>query len=247
MVKRAVHGKGLFITGTDTGVGKTVATLALMRFFQSRGLNVVGMKPVATGALWRDGRWVNEDALALQRAGSVTLDYEQVNPYLFEPPASPHIAAIKAGCEIDLRRIVQIYRELEEWADLVLVEGIGGWLVPLNERERVADLARALNVPVVLVVGLRLGCLNHALLTGAAIATGGVAWAGWIGNSLQRDFLFMAENLETLQAGLSPPLLGVLPYQDERGERADISDFGSGLYSDETLHVLASSVTFSRI
>jgi dethiobiotin synthetase len=210
-----IEKKGFFITGTDTGVGKTWATLYLMNVLQKRGLKIVGMKPVATGAVLSEGRWVNEDALALQRAASIPVPYEQVNPFLFEPPVSPHIAAAQAGRAIEITRIVNIFSKLTEFADGVAVEGVGGWKVPLNGREQVADLAKALKIPVILVIGLRLGCLNHALLTHAAIASSGVEFAGWIANRMVRDFPYAAEHIETLTAELGGPPLAVLPYGEE--------------------------------
>lgn len=207
--------KGLFITGTDTGVGKTVVTLALMRGLQQKGLRVLGMKPVATGAVWRDGRLVNEDALALWRAGSVAVAYQQINPYLFESPVSPHLAARTAGKRIDIGNIECHCADLQQTADCVLVEGVGGWLVPLNERDKLADLALALDLPVVLVVGLRLGCLNHALLSLASIRASGAELAGWIGNRIDPDFRHAAENLETLHIEFGTPPLAVLPFHGQ--------------------------------
>ncbi len=203
---------GFFITGTDTGVGKTWATLCLMREFRARGLRVLGMKPVATGGVFQGGRLVNEDALALRAAASVLLPYARVNPYVYEPPVSPHIAAAWAGIPIDLDRIVKVFNGLSESADCVLVEGVGGWAVPLNGRSRVADLALALGLPAILVVGLRLGCLNHALLAHAAILSSGVEFAGWIANRVEKDFPAAQENIETLAHELSAPPLAILPH-----------------------------------
>lgn len=234
-----VSGKanGLFITGTDTGVGKTWATLCLMRALQSRGLRVVGMKPVATGAVWREGRLVNEDALALREAGSVSLPYELVNPYVFEPPVSPHIAADLAGERIELARVVEIFHELRRLADGVLVEGVGGWKVPLNEREQVADLAMAVGLPVIMVVGLRLGCLNHALLTYESINSSDIRLAGWIANQVASDFPYADENVRTIDLALGLPPMARLPYLEARCQPPD-----RGLApheADEILRVLA--------
>lgn len=201
-----------FITGTDTGVGKTWAALCLMRLLQARGLRMLGMKPVATGAIQREGRWVNEDALALRGAASFAVPYDQVNPYVYAPPTSPHIAAALAGEAIDLARIVKLFKVLEASADGVLVEGVGGWLAPLGARERVADLALALDLPVILVVGMRLGCLNHALLSHAAIRASGATWAGWIANHPVHDFPYAAETLALLTAELEGPPLAGLPH-----------------------------------
>ncbi|HYE36160.1 dethiobiotin synthase [Methylocaldum sp.] len=231
------------MTGTDTGVGKTIVTVGLMRLLKGAGLSVAGMKPVAAGAFLQDGRLVNEDALLLQANASVRLDYNQVNPFVFEPPVSPHIAAKKAGQEIDLQHIRRAYEEVAKVADCVVVEGVGGWEVPLNERQRVADLARVLGLPVLLVVGLRLGCLNHALLTQRAIENSGVSCIGWIANQIERDFLFSAENLETLENSLNWPLLTALPFHDEREGFAQ--DIFPTWAKDNVLHALSSYVKFS--
>ncbi|MGX2039086.1 dethiobiotin synthase [Methylocaldum sp. MU1018] len=239
----SLKARGIFVTGTDTGVGKTLVSVGLMRLLQGAGLTVAGMKPVATGACWRDGRLVNEDALSLQANASIRLDYNQVNPFVFEPPVSPHIAAKKAGRDIDFRHICRIYEELAEAADCVVVEGVGGWEVPLNERQRVTDLALALDLPVLLVVGLRLGCLNHALLTRRAIESSGADCLGWVANRIERDFLFFAENLETLENSLGWPLLAALPFYGER--MAEGQDIFPTRAKDKILHALGSYVTFS--
>ncbi|BBA36528.1 ATP-dependent dethiobiotin synthetase BioD [Methylocaldum marinum] len=229
---------GIFVTGTDTGVGKTIVTVGLMRLLQSAGFKVAGMKPVATGAFWQDGRLVNEDALRLQASASIRLDYNQVNPFVFELPASPHIAAGKTGCEIDFRRIRQVYEELAEAVDWVLVEGVGGWEVPLNGRERVADLVRLLDLPVLLIVGLRLGCLNHAFLTQRAIANSGAHCVGWIANHADGDFWWSAEAIETLDHALDWPLLAIVPFSSEKEfvER----DIFPTVIKDKILHALYS-------
>lgn len=209
---------GFFITGTDTGVGKTWATVALMNWLRSRGVTVIGMKPVASGCFLHDGRLRNEDALLLAENASMRVSYEKINPYAFEPPVSPHIAARLAGREIDIDRIVRQCRELERLADCVLVEGVGGWEVPLTERCKASDLARALDLPLILVVGMRLGCLNHALLTYAALSRSGTQCAGWIANQPSLDFPFLKENIETLVAELPCPYLGFLPYRQPLGK-----------------------------
>jgi dethiobiotin synthetase len=228
--------KAFFVTGTDTGVGKTWATLSLMRGLQQQGLTVVGIKPVATGARWCEGRWVNEDALALQEAASVSLPYELVNPFVFERPTSPHIAADQAGEAIDLQWIVRIFGELRKSADCVLVEGVGGWKVPLNRRESVADLAAALGLPVIMVVGLRLGCLNHALLTHEAIRSSAAEFAGWIANHLLRDLPYAAENIETLTELMGcAPLMELAHCEDSRQPP---EAFGVPWKPDETLRLL---------
>jgi dethiobiotin synthetase len=230
--------RGIFVTGTDTAVGKTIVTVGLMRLLKGAGFKVAGMKPVATGAFWRDDRLVNEDALWLQSNASLRLDYNQVNPFVFELPVSPHIAARKAGCEIDFRRIRQVYEEMAEHVDWVLVEGVGGWEVPLNGRERVADLVRALDLPVLLVVGLRLGCLNHALLTQRAIAHSGAHCIGWIANHADEDFLLPAEVIETLDHALGWPLLAIVPFSS--GKEFVARDIFPTVTKDKILHALCS-------
>lgn len=232
-----MRARGLFITGTDTGVGKTWATLSLMNALQHQGLAVVGMKPVATGASLRNGRWVNEDALALQRAASVSVPYERVNPYVFEPPASPHIAAEMAGESIDLSGILAAFDELRDSADCILVEGVGGWKVPLNRGLSVADLATALELPVVMVVGLRLGCLNHARLTYDAIQFSNARYGGWIANRLVRDFAYADEHLATLTEAMGAPPLAELAYNDASGQSQAAG--GMLLKTDEILRLLA--------
>jgi dethiobiotin synthetase len=174
--------RGYFITGTDTGVGKTAVTLGLMQALQDQGKTVVAMKPVASGCEPTAAGLMNADALLLQQQGSIDLDYERVNPYAFQPAIAPHLAAEQAGTHIEISEIVNIFKEMEINTDCVLVEGIGGWQVPLTENETLADLASALGLGVVLVVGLRLGCLNHALLTAQSIAASGCKLSGWVAN-----------------------------------------------------------------
>ena len=202
---------GYFITGTDTGIGKTVVTLCLMRWLQGRGLRVAAMKPVASGCERTPEGLRNEDALQLQRQASMPLDYGAVNPYAFEPPIAPHIAAQEAGEEIRIDTILHDMRQLAGEADIVCVEGVGGWLVPLNGRETVADLAVSLGLGVVLVVGMRLGCLNHALLSARAIEASGAPLAGWVANCMPHAADYLDENINTLKSMITAPLLGVVP------------------------------------
>ncbi len=222
---------GFFITGTDTGVGKTFATVALMQFLKSRGLSVVGMKPVATGCFLRGGELLNEDALQLQENSSLTVDYGKLNIYAFEPPASPHLAARRAGIVVRLDAIVEQCRALERLADCVLVEGVGGFEVPLNDEDRVSDLAIALGLPVLLVVGMRLGCLNHALLTQLAMARRGVDFAGWIANCIEEDFSFLEDNLHTLRTALNVPCLGTIPHAVQGRKCFSESSGGGDVFS----------------
>lgn len=203
---------GLFVTGTDTGIGKTRVALGLMDLLQRRGLRVVGMKPVATGCEYVEGVLGNDDARRLQRASSGTFPYECINPYAFEPPVSPNIAAELAGHGIDLGVVVERYHFLQRNSDRVIVEGVGGWEVPLNDRERVSDLARLLGLPVILVVGLRLGCLNHAILSERSILAAGVDYRGWFANAFSKDFARSESNVRTLRTCMSGAFLGHIPY-----------------------------------
>ena len=176
--------KGLFVTGTDTGVGKTRVAVALIHALRARGLRVAAMKPVSAGSAPGE---LNEDVTALLQAANVDADVSDVNPYAFAEPIAPHIAAQQAGVRIELEVIAAAYSRLAAAADVVVVEGAGGWRVPLNERDDMADLAQRLGLPVVLVVGLRLGCLNHALLTAESIAQRQLPWAGWVANHDRSD------------------------------------------------------------
>jgi dethiobiotin synthetase len=206
--------KGFFITGTDTDVGKTRCALGLMAYLQRQGHRVVAMKPVASGCLESHEGLRNEDALLLQAQGSVDVDYSRINPYAFAPPIAPHLAAVQAGTPIDLDVIAERFHQLSPHADYVVVEGVGGWRVPLNERESVSDLAIALGLPVILVVGLRLGCINHALLSAESIRASGLELAGWIANSLSPQMEMAEQNIQAIDARIGAPLLGRVPYQE---------------------------------
>jgi len=203
--------KGYFITGTDTNVGKTWATVTLMRYFKIQGKSVVGMKPVASGCRVQDGRLRNEDALLIQENTSLSVDYDLINPYAYELPVSPHIAGVDNPVKLDL--LIAKFELLKTVADVVIVEGAGGWYSPLNEREDNSDLAKALALPVIMVVGIRLGCINHAKLAYQAIMQSGVAFAGWIAVCTDPELLSRDDNILTLKKALDVPLLGVLPYR----------------------------------
>jgi dethiobiotin synthetase len=197
---------GYFITGTDTGVGKTRVAVALIHALRAQGLRVAAMKPVAAGSVPGE---LNEDVTALLQAANVVADIRDVNPYAFVDAVAPHIAAQQMGVQIELPVIVAAYARLAAIADVVVVEGAGGWRVPLNAREDMADLAQALGLPVVLVVGLRLGCLNHALLTAESIVRRRLPWAGWAGNTIDPAMPQLGANLDALRARLPVPCLGV--------------------------------------
>ena len=197
-----------FITGTDTEVGKTFTTCALLHRLHSDGIKALGMKPVAAGT---DSHGQNGDVEALIAASGVNAPRELVNPYLFRPPIAPHIAAAIEGREIDIAHIVRSFEALQEMAEAVLVEGVGGFCVPLDAQYDTADLAEQLGLPVILIVGMRLGCINHALLTEQAIAARGLKLAGWIANRIDPDMSRFEENLAALKARIKAPLLGVVP------------------------------------
>ena len=207
--------RGFFVTGTDTGVGKTLVTAALLRRLRDAGITVAGMKPIAAGATAGPEGRANADALLLQAESSVRHPYATVNPWLFEPAIAPHIAAAEAGLSIDTARIAAAYERLCAGAEVVLAEGAGGFLVPLDPSRSCAELPALLGMEVLLVVGLRLGCLNHALLTAEAIAARGLAFSGWIGNGIDPDFPRREANIATLAARLPAPCLGIVPWMAE--------------------------------
>ncbi|MDZ7734988.1 MAG: dethiobiotin synthase [Gammaproteobacteria bacterium] len=203
---------GVFITGTDTGSGKTFVSAGLLRGLSRRGLRAAGMKPVASGCeRGPTGGWINADAQALQAASAGAWDYAVINPYALPEPMAPQFAAERHGCEIELAPIVAAYRQLCAASDRVVVEGIGGWRVPLSASLATRDLVARLELPVILVVGLRLGCINHALMTAEALAADGVRFLGWVANHFDPDYTTAAETLATLNAGLAAPLLAQVP------------------------------------
>jgi dethiobiotin synthetase len=201
-----------FVTGTDTGVGKTLVSAAIVRAWVRRGATAVGMKPVAAGAAWDGARMRNDDLDQLAAAGNVTVPAELRCPFLFEEAIAPHIAAARAGRRIDPARILRAYRALRERAEVVVVEGVGGFRVPLAPGYDTADLAREFALPVVLVVGVRLGCLNHAALTGEAIRARGLVLCGWVANVIDPRMSQVEANIEALARILPAPRLGRLPW-----------------------------------
>lgn len=204
--------KSVFVTGTDTGIGKTRVSCALMQQLIADGYRVVGMKPVASGAHSEQGQLVNDDALQLMAVANVSAPYNWINPYCFAPPISPHLAALETATPILLENILYAYHRLASIADVIVVEGIGGWAVPINASQTMADVAVALNLPAVMIVGMRLGCLNHAVLTAANIRQTTIPLKGWVANALDPDMLALSGNIDTLKTMLPAPLLGVMPY-----------------------------------
>ncbi|MET0654356.1 MAG: dethiobiotin synthase [Pseudoxanthomonas sp.] len=215
---------GFYVTGTDTGIGKTVASTALLHALRTQGLRAVGMKPVASGCEFSNQGWRNEDALALLAASDPQPVYADLNPYALPLPLAPEIAAREAGVEIGLELLVPAFQKLQALADVVVVEGVGGWSAPLSATLDQADLVRALRLPVVMVVGMRLGCLNHARLTARAIAADGGELVGWIANHVDPDMQRQDENFEMLRQRLQAPCWGRLPYDPAR-DAARLSRF----------------------
>jgi len=204
--------KGFFITGTDTEVGKTWCTVGIMENLQQQGYSVVGMKPVASGCTETTDGLRNEDALMIQQQSSIPLDYKNINPYSFAPAIAPHIAAQQVNQPIELNTITDAFSRLKQQSDMVVVEGVGGWLVPLNDNETIVDLAQALELPVILIVGLRLGCINHALLTAESIRQSGCNLVGWIANTLDEKMAEKEQTIDSIEKRIDAPLLGVVPH-----------------------------------
>lgn len=205
--------RALFIAGTDTGIGKTHAACTLIHTLRATGQSVCGMKPVASGCIETAQGLRNEDALALLAAGSTPSPaYEEINPIALREPLSPHLAAAHEGVTIALQPLHAAFETLCARHDMVVVEGVGGWRVPLAPGLLASDIPKAWALPVVLVVGLRLGCLNHALLSAEAIEADGCRFTGWIGNCIDPGMAAIEENIATLRALLPAPCLGILPH-----------------------------------
>ena len=209
--------QGVFVTGTDTGCGKTRVSLALIEQLRARGVRVGGFKPVAAGSERHDGELRNDDALALIAASGLDVSYRAANPYCFEPAIAPHLAAAEAGIKIEAGPILAARDELASGCEFLVVEGAGGWRVPLGPRFDMQGLALELGLPVLLVVGLRLGCLNHALLSEQSILASGARLLGWIGSQVDPGMARPNENIATLNADLSRPCLGILPHAESSG------------------------------
>ncbi len=224
--------KGIFVTGTDTGVGKTWVTIGLMEALKKQGRQVSGMKPIACGAKINGGRLMNDDACLIMQHCSEPTDYELINPVLFESPVAPAIAAKRANATINLEEIKMAYNQLTDGCQNVVVEGVGGWRVPVSSSIGSADLVRELGLSVILVVGLRLGCINHAILTAEAIMADGVDLCGWVSNQLEKDYLYKGETVDLLNETLGCPNIADQIYMngfclDKMAENFD-SSFISG-------------------
>lgn len=206
--------KSYFIIGTDTNVGKTYVANALVRHFVDSGFETIGMKPIASGCeLNQQGELMNEDVVALSAASNVHASLDLINPYRFVPAIAPHIAAAQTGVEMQLEVISDAYQQLKALAEVVIVEGAGGFLVPINQHQTLADLAVKLDLPIILVVGMRLGCINHALLTVEAIQARGLKLVGWVANEIEPNMPMFEENLTSLQERISAPCLSVVRWQ----------------------------------
>jgi len=209
--------RSVYVTGTDTGIGKTRSSAALLHAWRARGLRAVGMKPVASGCDRIDGEWRNEDALALSEASDPRPAYRDCNPFALRLPLAPELAARDAGIDVRLQPILDAHARLAASADIVVVEGVGGWAAPLSASLMQADLVHALDLPVVLVVGLRLGCLNHALLSARAIAADGCRLVGWIANGIDPGMDAVEDNIAMLRERLPAPCWGCLPFDPAAG------------------------------
>lgn len=218
-----IMAKGFFVTGTDTEIGKTTTTVALMRAAKQLGYRVAGMKPVAAGCQPTAQGLRNDDAVKLMQEASVTIEYERVNPLAYQPSIAPHIAAAQSGEPIIIDSIISAYQHIASQAEVVFVEGIGGWAVPINDNQTMADVAKALGLPVILVVGIRLGCLNHALLTHESIVHKGCPLGGWVANRLESNNPVAEQNINYLQQALPIPFLGTIPYVLSNDARATTS------------------------
>ncbi len=207
---------GYFITGTDTGIGKTWITVGLMTALKNLPARVVGMKPVASGCVSSPAGLRNEDALLIQAQCTLDVTYNQVNPYAFAHPVAPHLAAAEVGTSIDLNRIIESYNVLSGIADAVVVEGVGGWRVPLGDSKNLKSLVQALNIPVILVVGLKLGCINHALLTVEAIIKDEQQLVAWVANQVDPDYEMLGPTLDHLIAEIPAPMIGHVPFMEQR-------------------------------
>lgn len=205
------RGTGWFITGTDTEIGKTLVSAALLHALARHGVRAAGMKPVAAGAAWRDGQWHNEDADMLAASANVELPLDLLTPCLLRQPMAPHIAAALEHQAIDLPHLLSCYEQVAARAEAVVVEGVGGFRVPLADGIDTADMAVQFGLPVIMVVGLRLGCLSHALLTAEAITARGLPLVGWVANTVDAGMLQIQANIDALQQRLPAPLLGVVP------------------------------------
>lgn len=223
MVARTANKIGFLVTGTDTGVGKTLVSAALLHALHRRGYSTVGMKPIVAGVERIDGTPRFADVEALRRAGSVAAALELVSPVRLQAAIAPHIAAAREAIEIDIEQVLRAFNQLRGYADAIVVEGVGGFIVPLTAHTDTSDLAQRMALPVILVVGMRLGCLNHALLSVAAIQAKGLRLAGWIANCIDPQMLALEENIAALRQRIAAPLVGRIGF-DPQALPQDVAD-----------------------
>ena len=217
---------GFFITGTDTEVGKTLVSGALILKFRAQGKQAIGFKPVVAGTYQSaNGELLNEDLETLRIASQLAPDQVNLSPYILEMPVAPHLAAANKGIVLQLSTIMQSLQETQKHSDCLIIEGAGGLLIPLNDHENLGDLVQQIGLPVILVVGMKLGCINHALLTQEAIKARGLKIAGWIANSLSSEMFLLKENVDTLQAKIDAPFLGLIPVLPKALQKADNSPY----------------------
>jgi len=231
--------KGYFIAGTDTGIGKTFVSSAILQSFADKGVSVGAMKPIAAGCNQTVDGWRNDDALQLMKYINVDLNYQQVNPVALPSPIAPHLAIEHLNQTMTLEKLTNYFENIKNSADYFIVEGAGGWLVPLNENESMADIPKAFGLDVILVVGMRLGCLNHALLTIAAIEQSSNHLVGWVANIIDPSMLMIEKNILTLRNRIKAPLLGTLPHMDTK----EISTASQKLGVDFLLELSKANIT----
>lgn len=214
----------LFITGTDTDIGKTYISIGLLNGLNKQGYNTLGLKPVASGCELIDGQFYNDDALALQKASSLKLEYDQINPFRLESPIAPHIAAKHCDVELSKELVTQKLNDaFLNPADIFIIEGAGGWAVPLNDNELMSDMVLSIDAKVILVIGIKLGCLNHAILTAEFIKNSGVSLVGWIANIINPDMIELDENILALKQWVKSSCLGVVPFKEKPEDHIDFS------------------------
>ena len=217
---------GFFITGTDTEVGKTLVSGALILKLRAQGKHAIGFKPVVAGTYQSaNGELLNEDLETLRIASQLAPDQMNLSPYVLDMPVAPHLAATNKGIVLQLSTIMQSLRETQKYSDYLIIEGAGGFLIPLNDHENMGDLVQQIGLPIILVVGMKLGCINHALLTQEAIKSRGLKIAGWIANSLSSEMFLLKENVDTLQAKIDAPFLGLIPVLPKALQKANNSPY----------------------
>lgn len=217
---------GFFVTGTDTEVGKTLVSGAIIVKLRAQGINAIGFKPVVAGT-YQDatGKTLNEDVETLRVASSLGSHEPSLCPYVLDQPAAPHLVAARQGINLEMGVMMQAFSNIQNQADCVVVEGAGGFLIPLNDHEDLSAFAKEIHLPIILVVGMKLGCLNHALLTYEAIKARNLNMAGWVGNTLSKEMSFLQENLQTLQSRITAPFLGLIPALPKSLQKPDNSPY----------------------